>query len=203
MSANRILQKTRLEALTDGIYAVAMTIMALSLVVPQQIAESELSQVLLHYTLQDLLFFLGSFIILGTQWVAVNFQHGFLLYVDRTYCWLTLAILALACIVPFSATLLMRFPHERIVIDIYACNLLLSQLFQWFTLEYSMRNKLNKEDVSFWYKLVLKRIFLTPFFYVSGIIVAHWSINIAFILLIVPPIFYIFPSALDKYTKAD
>ncbi len=201
MSANRILQKTRVGALTDDIYAVAMTIMAFNLPLPVNTDPAHLSELLMTNVLRDLCIFIGSFIILGTQWVAINFQHGFLVSVDRTYCWLTLGILLLACVVPLSASLLMEFPHEHIVIYIYAGNLLLSQLFQWATMTYSTRNNLNDDPGGIGHTLVLRRVILTPCFYVSGIIIAPYSVTVAFIVLTLPPLFYLLPSALDKYTQ--
>lgn len=202
MSANRVLKKERVASLTDGIFAVAMTILALSLQLPSDIKVDQLPDALLSVA-PDFLIYMGSFIILGTQWVSMHFQQGFLINVDRTYCWLTLLFLMLMCAIPFSASLLMKFHHEEIVLYIYAGNLLLANIMQWLTWKYSTVKKLNSTDnFSFSYKLVMRRILVAPIFYLSGMILAPWSISLAFFVMILPPLFYIFPGELDKYTRA-
>jgi uncharacterized membrane protein len=201
MSGNRILKKSRIESLTDGIFAVAMTILALSIQLPANTSVTQLSEVLSNSVARDFFIFAGSFIILGTQWVAMHFQQGFLMNIDRTYCWLTLLFLLLMCVVPFSASLLMKYPHEELAIYIYAGNLLLSNLFQWGIWEYAIRKKLNNNDLASGYKLVTRRIIVAPIFYLLGMLISPWSISIAFFVLILPPLFYLFPCDLDRFTK--
>jgi uncharacterized membrane protein len=204
MSANRILTKARLGSLTDDIFAVAMTIMIFRLELPANITAAQLPDVLTHSILKELLILAGSFVILGSQWMAMHFQHGFLVSVDRTYCWLNIAFLLVTCVVPFSANLLVQFPDEKLVIYFYAGNLILSQLTQWATISYATRNNLNNpDDADLAYKFVLRRILIAPICYISGIFIASWSIPIAFFVMILPPVLYIFPSKLDKFTKVN
>ncbi len=204
MSANRILTKARLGSLTDDIFAVAMTIMIFRLELPADITSMQLPDVLVHSVLKDLLILAGSFVILGSQWMAMHFQHGFLVNIDRSYCWLTLAFLLVSCVVPFSANLLVQFPEDKLVIYFYAGNLMLSQLTQWATISYATRNKLNHpDDAALAYTFVMRRILIAPICYISGIFLASWSIPLAFFVMILPPVLYIFPSSLDKFTRVN
>src|SRR5215472_3337096 len=100
----------RLTALTDGLFAVAMTLLVLGLRVPVDAAGTE-------HGLWDGLLKLGpsfaayllSFTMLGTFWLAQHTLLGILGRCDRTLTWINVGFLFVVSLLPFSAALLAHY----------------------------------------------------------------------------------------------
>jgi TMEM175 potassium channel family protein len=121
--------KARLDALTDGIFAVAMTLLVLELRVP----ERELADnAALWQALQDLWpkFFpyLLSFLVLGNSWLSKIRVRMAAEHVTRTYAVFWLANLLLVTCVPFSTMLVGRYADVPLAIWVYVGNLGLNGL---------------------------------------------------------------------------
>ncbi len=128
----------RLTALSDGLFAVAMTLLVLDLRVPVSTAGSAFSE----HGLWEALLRLGpsfaayllSFTMLGTFWLA---QHTLLDIVgrcDRTLTWINLGFLFVVSLLPFSAALLAHYVRLRLGVGVYWLNiLLLGAGLEWAT----------------------------------------------------------------------
>ena len=119
--------KERLAALSDGVFAVALTILVLDVRPPDVAAihsEADLVQALLTIA-PRLLPFLMSFMTLGIFWVGQQTQHDALSHTDRSYTWFHLAFLMAVCLLPFSTALLAEFIQFRTALLVYWANLLL------------------------------------------------------------------------------
>jgi uncharacterized membrane protein len=197
-----ILKVSRLEALTDGVFAIAMTILALNLHVPSQnIPHSELSLIMPTVYL-NLIIYAGSFIILGTLWVAMNFQMGLINHLNRPYLWCHVFYLMTICVVPFSSSLVASYPDSFISITFYVINLLCASLMQFIICECARIYKLNRDIYTpLVHRAIVQRIFVAPPFYIASFIIANWNTSIAFIFLIVPTLIYIVPGYVDKFDK--
>lgn len=64
-----------------------MTILAFELKLPIGLSLTNLKIVFKQLILMKLFIYVGSFITLGTLWVAMNFQLGFLEKLNRPYIW--------------------------------------------------------------------------------------------------------------------
>lgn len=195
-----MLKVSRLEGLTDGIFAIAMTIMVLNLHVPTNLSDDKISPLIHGEAYTNLFIYAGSFIILGTHWIAMNFQFGLLEKLNRVYLWTTIYYLMTICIVPFSANLLGAYRYNIHSIHFYAMNLLFACLGQFLTLQCGHYFKLYKNFYRFEiYRATLLRILVAPIFYISAIALAHWSTRAAFIVLIAPTLIYIIPGRIDRF----
>ena len=135
--AKQGLSKQRVEALSDAIFAFAMTLLVLDVKIPK-LPESPAMDDFLCHTLLGLwprfLTFVMSFVILGIFWIA---HHGYLHFfkrVDRYFLWINLLFLMVVVFVPFSADLLGSYPTHRISAFVYGCNISLlglMLLWQW------------------------------------------------------------------------
>lgn len=200
MASIHLLKISRLEGLTDGIFAIAMTIMVLNLHVPLHMQADSILPVIKKDLYTNLIIYIGSFVILGTHWIAMNFQWGLLDRLNRVYLWINIFYLMVICIVPFSANLLGAYPHSVDSINFYAINLLFCSLGQFLTLEYAHFFKLYKSQYTpAIHKAALRRIFVAPPFYISSLITAHWNIVVAFSLLVLPTLMYIIPGRIDRF----
>jgi len=118
---------SRLETLTDGIFAIAMTLLVFGLTVPDVADPAELPHKLLNLV-PNLLSLVVSFVILGVYWVATHTQFQYIRRADHMLIWLNIFYLLFVTLVPFSAGLLGRYPGQQIAVIIYGGNLLLCLL---------------------------------------------------------------------------
>jgi uncharacterized membrane protein len=200
MATTHLLKISRLEGLTDGIFAIAMTILVLDLHIPRDLAVNMLLHVMKSEVFFRIYVYVASFAILGTLWVAMNFQLGLLERLNRVYLWTNIFYLMVICVVPFSASLIGAYPTNPESITFFAVNLLFASLGQFLTAQCSYYYKLNK---SFYHaalrNAVLRRIFFAPPFYIAAMFMAHWHTDIAFILLFTPILAYMIPGRVDTY----
>ena len=119
----------RLTALTDGLFAVAMTLLVLGLRVPAAkagttLTESGLWHALLHLG-PSFAAYLLSFTMLGTFWLAQHTLLAILGRCDRTLTWIHIGFLFVVTLLPFSAALLADNVHLRLAVGAYWLNILL------------------------------------------------------------------------------
>ena len=119
----------RLTALSNGLFAVAMTLLVLDLRVPVSAAGSVYSEHGLGGALLKLgpsfAAYLLSFTMLGTFWLAQHTLLGILGRCDRTLTWINLGFLFVVSLLPFSAALLAHYVHQRLAVGVYWLNILL------------------------------------------------------------------------------
>jgi uncharacterized membrane protein len=202
MRQSPILKISRLEGLTDGTFAIAMTILALDLHLPEGISISNLATYFFSTMFLKFLIYIGSFIILGTLWVAMNFQLGLIKHVNRPYLWTNIFYLMLICIVPFSANFLAHYPENQLSISFFAINIILANMMQYLIFRCAHKYDLNSElHTPVIHKAIIKRLWVAPIFDVAALIVAFWSTELAFLILVAPPIIYMFPGKIDQFNE--
>ncbi|MFD9128044.1 TMEM175 family protein [Kitasatospora sp. NPDC059571] len=129
----------RLAALSDGIFAVAMTLLVLDLHLPKVElpsgggplwtaeslhAEQQLWTALLPLAPRVLVYLLG-FLTLGMFWVGQQTQLNHFDRSDRQLTWIHLAFLLAVALMPFSTSLLAEYTALRIALLVYWLHLLL------------------------------------------------------------------------------
>jgi uncharacterized membrane protein len=122
-----------LTALTDGLFAVAMTLLVLDLRVPIAAAYSEdgLGSALAHLG-PSFAAYLLSFTMLGTFWLAAHTLLAIFRRCDRTLTWILLGFLFIVSVLPFTAALLAHYVHLRLAVGLYWLNiLLLGAALEW------------------------------------------------------------------------
>lgn len=151
----------RLSAITDGVYAVALTLLALEIVVPSanSIHSSvQLNNYMVNNLLPQLSLYLISFIILSNFWASTN---AIPMYkkVDNTILTINLAILALVVLIPFSTSFVLSFYHYSQSVIIFSLIILLVGLLYLILYIYLFKENLVKERI---YKFIEphKRIML-------------------------------------------
>ncbi|MGA8310312.1 MAG: TMEM175 family protein [Terriglobales bacterium] len=173
----------RLAALSDGVFAVAMTLLVLDLRVPAMESihsESDLRHALLALS-PRLLMYLMSFITLGIFWVGQQTQLNHLARSDRSLSWIHISFLFAVSITPFSTTLLAEFPRYRTALLAYWINLLLLGTTLYVSWSCAMGTGLVKDDISSEVPVAIKRrILIAQAFYAFGaslcIFSTYWSI---------------------------
>ncbi|HSW93663.1 MAG TPA: TMEM175 family protein [Gammaproteobacteria bacterium] len=200
MNRSHLLKVSRLEGLTDGVFAIAMTILAFDLHLPRELLGAPLLPTLIHVESMKLFIYIGSFIVLGTLWIAMNFQLGLLERVIRPYLWANVFYLMIICIVPFSASIVAAFPEDPLSVLVFAINLIFGSIGQVLTIQSAHKHHLNKDTYTAAIRnAILWRVAIGPVFYISACFLAYVNTHIAFIVLVIPPVIYLFPGKIDKY----
>lgn len=139
MYKEMLLGKNRVEALTDGIYAIAMTLGVLTINVSDLPRVPEGGHLLKHFSIiyPHVLHYAIAFFVLISFWMAHHRQMNNIQHVDSTYTWLNLVTLFFVSIVPFTTDLVGTYSKFSAAVTCYAGNLLLIGLFSSVSWHYA------------------------------------------------------------------
>ena len=138
----------RIEALSDGIFAFAATVLVLDFRSPEPgdiHSEAELLSALIASS-HRLMPWLLSLLTLGIFWVAQQTQLSHLARSNRDLTWLHLTFLAIITVLPFTTRLLADFFTYRVAFVIYWLNIFLLGVAVYVTWAYAERAKLIRDD---------------------------------------------------------
>jgi uncharacterized membrane protein len=177
----------RLAALSDGIFAVALTLLVLDLHVPAvEMVRSE--RALWGSLLQlgtHLLPYLLSFLTLGIFWIGHQTQLNHFVRSDRTLTWLHLGFLLTVTLTPFSTALLATFITFRVALIVYWLNLLLMGTALFLSWTYAERSQLIKENTSAeTRRAMLRRIIVYQTLYACSVVLCPISNYVSIVLII-------------------
>jgi len=147
---NRIANQNldRLSALSDGVFAFAMTLLVLDLRLPES-AGIHSSRDLWHALVvlgPSLLMYLMSFLTLGIFWNGQQTQLNYIERGDRDLAWIHLAFLFTITLMPFSTRLLAEFLHVRLALLLYWANILAPGLLLYASWKYVTRHGMIRAD---------------------------------------------------------
>ena len=152
----------RLAALSDGIFAVAMTLLVLGLSVragaalhparplwaPGALASEHVVWDLLRRLAPHLLTYLMSFLTLGIFWVGQQTQLGQFSRSNRDLTWIHLAFLLGVSLMPFSTMLLADYITCQLAVTVYWLNIALLGALLYAGARYARRARLLKQEVT-------------------------------------------------------
>ena len=147
---NRIANQSleRLSALSDGVFAFAMTLLVLDLHLPAAGAvhsEHDLWRALVAMG-PSLLIYLMSFLTLGIFWNGQQTQLNYIERGNRDLAWIHLAFLFTITLMPFSTRLLAEFIHYRTALLVYWANILAPGLLLYASWQYVTRREMIPAD---------------------------------------------------------
>jgi uncharacterized membrane protein len=179
----------RLAALSDGIFAVAMTLLVLDLHVPVRElvhSEQQLRAALLALAPQFIAY-LMSCLTLGIFWAGQQTQLNYLARGNRDLTWIHIAFLFTVSILPFSTRLLAEFIEYRTALLLYWLNIFVLGAILYASWRYATRAGLLKDDIPFEIRrAVRRRIVFAQGLYAFGAVLCFWSTyaSIAFIVVV-------------------
>jgi uncharacterized membrane protein len=191
ISYNRISAQSveRLAALSDGIFAVAMTLLVLDLHVPiKEAIHSELDLWRgICAMMPQLITWIMSFLTLGIFWAGQQAQLNHFERGDRHLAWIHLIFLCAVSVVPFSTRLLAEFIGYRTALLIYWTNILALGVVLYASWKYAEHAALVKTDVPHGTgKAIERRIVIAQALYAFGAALCVFDpfISIGFIVLV-------------------
>jgi uncharacterized membrane protein len=179
----------RVAALSDGVFAVALTVIVLQFRVPDLSAvhsDADLVNALLALAPQAATYLL-SFMTLGLMWNGQQTQLNYIAETNRHLTWLHLAFLAMVAVLPFTTSLLATFITYRVALFLYWANLLLLGVTLYAGWVYTWRSGLQRRDIPIEVRgAINRRIFAAQGLYAIGFALCLISteVSIAFIILV-------------------
>ena len=128
------MNKQRIEAFSDGVYAIVITLLVLDIRIP------EIKPAVLGITLIGLLpqiaAYIMSFFVVGLYWHAHHLALAQMKKINSTFIWINLIWLLFISVLPFPTSLLGRYTFQPISLTIYGINLILANVTGFFITVY-------------------------------------------------------------------
>ena len=121
--------KNRLEAMSDGVFAIAMTLLVLEIRMPEGLSRTSTNEDVLRAVFHiwpEFVAYLISFILLGAMWMGHHNVFHSLKKVDRATIWLNLNYLLWVCLMPFSTNLYSKHMSTQTGVMAYWLNVFLA-----------------------------------------------------------------------------
>ncbi len=190
------MNKNRLEAFSDGVFAIVITLLILDVKLPNNSTQPIWTNV--KSIIPNLLSFIFSFIIIGVYWVAHHSMMHYIKKVNRTALWLNMLLLLTITLIPFPASLLGRYPKSETALWLYAINLIIvniaGSIFWWYC---SGKQGICEEQLDLRLRRKILWIHLSPvLLYSIAAFLSFISIYITYMLFIIISAFFIIPNPL-------
>ncbi len=176
----------RIAALSDGVFAVAMTLLVLDLRAPAVEAihgEADLGHALLGLA-PRLLVYMTSFLTLGIFWIGQQTELSLVRSADRDLMWLHLAFLFAVTLMPFSTALVAEFMALRLALLVYWANIAMLGGAIYLILRTSVTHDLLREGTAVeMIRTIERRIIIAQALYAAGAACAVIDPRLSFVVI--------------------
>lgn len=194
----------RVAAISDGIFAVAMTLLVLDLRTPATAAirtDSGLLHALLSMYPQFTTYLL-SFLTLGIFWMGQQAQLSFMQRSDRSFSWLHLGFLCSVSFFPFSTRLLSEFFALRSAVFVYWLNLFVSGATLYVSWVHAGHKGLLKSDLTVELRGVFeRRVLVSQLLYACGAALCVFDTRLAIAVILLLQLNYVFAPAIPLLSR--
>jgi uncharacterized membrane protein len=179
----------RVEALCDGVFAIAMTLLVLDIRVPISDAiktEHDLFESL-HTITPTLVSYFTSFMTLGIFWTGHAAQYSRLEKSDRNLNWISIFFLMVVALLPFTTAFMNAHIHFRLSIGLYWLNIFLLGLLLFINLVYARKKDYISGDADEkyqFYRSVRNRIIIAQVLYAVGALLCFINIYLSIAVII-------------------
>ncbi|MDQ6918518.1 MAG: TMEM175 family protein [Candidatus Dormibacteraeota bacterium] len=181
----------RIKALSDGVFAVAITLLVLQFQVPH-VPASQLAGALLKLW-PELASYVLSFAVVGVYWVAHwNVIHE-LHSGDRNFAWINIGFLACVAFIPFPAALVGAYGAERSAVILYGATLVVTGLMLRAVFVYAIRKRLIDAPPGLERYAMIRQV-VPIAIYSTGLLLAIAAPALALAMYVCVPLLYIIPS---------
>ncbi len=197
-----IMNKGRIEAFSDAIFAVAMTLLVIDIKIPDLVGPVTNAQVLqiVSEVTPLIALYMASFFVLAVLWTNHHFIfHAFAKEVNRQLNLLNMLYLMFVVLVPFSVQLFTAYSEATAAVVFYGVNLFVIVFLSTVMTQYVRRNKdllhpgLSQRTMN----QAQFRARLSLLFYPLGIVCAFFWIPASFFFYTFPIVFNIIPGTLN------
>ncbi|WP_342379378.1 TMEM175 family protein [Myxococcus stipitatus] len=198
------LRTSRIEALSDEVFAIAMTLLVLHIEVPDLHGTgTEILHSLLGLWPKFLSYIVG-FVTLGVYWMGQHVQFHFIKRANQPFLWLTILFLMLIAAIPFSVRLIGQYFHLKLVVVLYGCHLVAIGLAHYSIWRYATaQRRLVDAELSWRVIQTQSRLAFIPVgVYLAAIVVTALNTVASIIIYaVVPSIYIVMPHLFAKYHR--
>lgn len=207
MSQSSITQRTslmslsRFEAFSDGVFAIAATLLALEIRVADlsNATSQEVGRELLHL-FPHLISYATSFIVIGVLWLNHHALFHFVKRVDRVSLTINLFLLMCIAFIPCSTAIVGKYSHFPIVVSFYGLSLAITGLVYNALWLYVLNRYIKSENLIQRHAIRQASIWSIsyPICYFFSALLALMNSQLSLFLYAVISLFYLLPGVIDR-----
>jgi uncharacterized membrane protein len=195
---------TRLISFSDGVFAIAVTLLVFNLKVPQ-IPEADVHRdlpgailaMMPHFTV-----YLLSFLVIAIYWIFHHRMMNMVVRMDTRFLWMNIWYLSVIAFIPFPTALFGAYASETFSLVFYICSLLLVGFLSTLMLGYACyKYRLVNKDIPVpMVKYLFFRQFITLFVFLTAIPLAFLDLRWArYYMFLVFPLNWLGKKYFKKY----
>lgn len=189
------LRLNRIEAFSDGVFAIVVTLLVLDLKVPA-LHDAASARELAAGLLADLPRFLSwliSFVIVCKFWLNHHYVLGLARCADYALIWLNAIFLMFQSFIPFPTALMGEYAANPLAVSLFGTAMALNTLAFMALHGYILRRLIKPELSGAQDPHILLKSFVGPLSYLTGVAASWFSVKAAFAIYFLTPLFFIVP----------
>ncbi len=189
------LRLTRIEAFSDGVFAIVVTLLVLELKVPALHSPGSVRE-LGHGLLEiapKLLSWLISFVIVCKFWLNHHHVLGLARHADYALVWLNSLFLMFQSFVPFPTAMMGEYPTNPLAVSLFGLVMAGNTLLFLALHAYILRNLIRLELADAQDPHVIRKSLVGVLSYLVGVAAAWASVHAVFLVYMLTPLFFIVP----------
>jgi uncharacterized membrane protein len=203
----RGLTTSRIEALSDGVFAIVLTLMVFQIRVPDipvDVAQTQLWPRLMHQA-PELYSYAVSFILVGIYWVAHHNMYHLVKRSTRPLLWMNLVFLMFVGFIPYSVALVGRYSDVRRIMILYGVHLMIISGMLYMKWWYVTRkhNLLVAPLSAEFVRSVDIKILTAPAVCILAIAASFYSVRWSYFLYVLTIVLYLLPSHMDRFWSEE
>jgi uncharacterized membrane protein len=203
----RGLTTSRIEALSDGVFAIVLTLMVFQIRVPDipvDVAQTQLWPRLMHQA-PEFYSYAVSFILVGIYWVAHHNMYHLVKRSTRPLLWMNLVFLMFVGFIPYSVALVGRYSDVRRIMILYGVHLMIISGMLYMKWWYVTRkhNLLVAPLSAEFIRSVDIKILTAPAVCVLAIAASFYSVRWSYFLYVLTIVLYLLPSHMDRFWSEE
>jgi TMEM175 potassium channel family protein len=186
------LRLTRIEAFSDGVFAIIVTLLVLELKVPM-LKEHANSPIICRKDCPKFVSWLISFIIVCKFWLNHHHILGLARHADYAMVWLNSLFLLGQSFIPFLTALAGEYPTNPLAVSFFGLVFALNTFLFLILHAYIVRRLIRPELAAIQDSRGIIKALVGPASYLVGAALAWVSVPVAFVVYALTPLFYITP----------
>jgi len=190
-----VISVNRLEAFSDGVFAIAITLLVLELRPPTTLPLGPQ----LRAMVPQIGAYAAAFLVVGMAWIGHHGLFHLLRRMNKTLIWLNMGLLLCISFVPFPTMVLGLDPLDPVAIRLFALTMILAGWFYNAMWAYASRgHRLIKQDLSpTLIRLTWIRSLAFPAAYLLAFAATFWRPALGLVILALVPTGFMLPSRFD------
>ena len=195
----------RLEAFSDGVFAIVVTLLVLDLKVPALAVRSnphELAHQLLLLA-PNLLSWLISFVIVCKFWINHHYIMGIATHANYALMWLNAIFLMGQSFIPFPTALMGEFHDNALGVSLFGVVMAGNTVLFMLLHRYILKHLLKPERAAEQDPAIIAKSFIGVASYLAGAAAAWGNVYVAFLFYVLTPFLFIVPTHRDPLPSSD